>query len=96
MSTSPRCTWLWSPDEVTAERVRAVLDESGNSWTVAQRRGQQLPLATDVDIGVAALEACEALASAGFAFAWHETQHPLNRGGWESDLPGMRQDGAMA
>lgn len=29
MSTSPRCTWLWSPDEATAERLRAVLDEAG-------------------------------------------------------------------
>jgi hypothetical protein len=37
----------------------------------ASRRGEPLPLVTDIDIGVVALEACQALAAAGFTFTWH-------------------------
>ena len=87
VSTSPRMTWLWAEDSETAHRVRSTLDETGHWWQVAQRASTQLPLVTDVEIGVTALEACEALAAAGFTFSWHEEQSPENRGGWPASLP---------
>jgi hypothetical protein len=86
ISTSPRMTWLWAPDETTAQRIRTIL---GGAGTPAQRGGQPIPQVTDVGIGVAALEACETLAANGFTFAWHESVHPLNRDGWPATLPGM-------
>lgn len=89
ISTSPRMTWLWAADEETARRVRAALKEAGTSGEVAQRGRERLPLVTDVGIGVIALAACEALASVGFTFTWHESEHPLNRYGWPAELPGM-------
>lgn len=91
VSTSPRSTWLWAPDEAAARRVREITGGSP-----ASRRGEQLDeLVTDVDIGCMALEACEALAAAGFTFTWHETQHPLNRGNWPCILPGMPSDTSL-
>ena len=83
LSSSPRTTWLWAPDEDTARRVRKL---------VGGRPAYALPLVTDIDIGVVALEACEALAAAGFTFAWHESEHPLNRHNWFCRLPGMPAD----
>lgn len=50
---------------------------------------ETFPLAADVENGVVALSACEALAAAGYTFAWHPEQHPDNRDGWPADLPGM-------
>ena len=44
---------------------------------------------THIDIGVIAYEACLVLVEAGFTFAWHESQSPLNRYDWPSELPGM-------
>jgi hypothetical protein len=59
-SSSPRTTWLWALDEVTAERARRL---------VGGRRGyrarQELPLVIHIDIGVIAYESCKALAEAG-------------------------------
>ncbi|EIE99877.1 hypothetical protein [Saccharomonospora glauca] len=57
VSTSPRMTWLWAPDEHAAQRVREIT--SGSSAT---HRGEALALVTDVGIGVEALAACEELA----------------------------------
>jgi hypothetical protein len=79
-------TWLWAPDKTTAQQVREI-----TGGQPAQRGREQLPLVTDVGIGVDALQACEALASKGFTFTWHDSEHPLNRDGWPSTLPGMPQ-----
>lgn len=84
LSSSPRSTWLWAPDAETARRVREIT----GGWP-ATRRGEELPLVIDIDIGVCALKACEALAKAGYTFAWHESEHPLNRDNWPARLPGM-------
>ncbi|MEO6086680.1 MAG: hypothetical protein ABIQ18_26560 [Umezawaea sp.] len=90
LSTSPRTTWVWAPDTDTAHRVRAIV----RYWKPAYRKGVELTLVTDVDIGVDALEACEALAAAGYVFGWHDTEHPFNRyGGWRATLPGMSAGG---
>lgn len=84
LSTSPRSTWLWAPDAGTAARVQQL-----TGGRPATRRGHQVPLVTDIGIGVVALHACEKLAAAGFTFTWHESEHPLNRHGWPAGLPGM-------
>ncbi|SFW11453.1 hypothetical protein [Amycolatopsis australiensis] len=81
-SSSPRMTWLWAPDAETAARVRGY-------GRPARRAGAELPLVTNIDIGVTAYETCQSLAAAGFTFTWHESVHPLNRSGWPADLPGM-------
>lgn len=81
-SSNPRGTWLWAPDAETS----ALVHEYGRP---ACRGGTELPLVTDIDIGVVAFEACTALAQAGFTFTWHESQHPLDRDGWPAELPGM-------
>jgi hypothetical protein len=86
VSTSPRATWLWASDEATARRVKDLL---GDQARAAQRARQHLLLVADVGIGVGALTACETLASTGFTFTWHESQHPLDRTGWPTTLPGM-------
>jgi hypothetical protein len=85
ISTSPRATWVWAPDEDTARQVREIA-----GGQPAYRRGELLALVTDVDIGCVALETCEALAAAGFTFTWHESEHPLQRDNWPCALlPGM-------
>lgn len=81
-SATSRMTWLWAPDADTAARVRRY-------GRPAYLRGKELPLVTDIDIGVDAYEACQALAKAGFTFTWHESVHLLNRDGWAAELPGM-------
>jgi hypothetical protein len=83
-SSTSRMTWLWAPDAETSDRVRAV-----TRGRPASCRGEELPLVTDIDIGVDALTACEDLAAAGFTFTWHDSVHSLNRGGWPANLPGM-------
>jgi hypothetical protein len=77
-------TWLWAPDKAMAQQVR---DITGGQ--PAQRGHEQLPLVIDVGIGVDALQACEALATEGFTFTWHDSVHQLDRDGWPSTLPGM-------
>jgi hypothetical protein len=63
ISSSPRSTWLWAPDEATVSRVRAVV-----GWSPVQHRGEELPLVMDIDIGVTAYETCLQLAGKGFTF----------------------------
>lgn len=93
ISTSPRSTWLWAPDEATVGRVREVL----GGWSPVQHRGEVLALVMDIDIGVIAYETCEKLAEAGFTFSWHESVHPLDRlCNWPSELPGMPGQGGTA
>lgn len=75
---------MWAPDEDVARQVRKIAD-----GRPACHRGEALRRVTDIDIGCAALEACEALAAAGFTFNWHESEHALNRDGWPYTLPGM-------
>lgn len=55
----------------------------------AARGRATVPNVTDVEIGVTALDACEALAEAGFLFTWHEDEPAENRENWPSTLPGM-------
>lgn len=74
IATSPRGTWITSPDSGTAERVEALL--SGVWWARVAVRA----FTVDVGIGVEAYEAGEVLMAAGYRFAWHDDQHPLNRG----------------
>lgn len=50
---------------------------------------EKFPLATDVEIGVVALYACETLAADGYTFEWHPEQPHDARDGWPADLPGM-------
>lgn len=62
ISTSPRMTWLWAPDEAAERQVRDVL---GDRARLARRAGRSVGLVVDVGIGVDALSACEALAAKG-------------------------------
>lgn len=77
IATSPRSTWITSPDQPTADAVSAVL---GDRAYEVHRKGVRDALACDVGIGVEALEAGELLIAAGYSFAWHEDQHPADRG----------------
>ncbi len=88
-SSSPRSTWLWAPDLDAARQVRAHLDTGGHFWRSAERARQKLPLVTDVEIGVTALEACLSLADLGYTFAWHNDVPGIDRNGWPDTLPGM-------
>jgi hypothetical protein len=86
ISTSPRMTWLWAPDEAAVQRVKLLL---GDACWPARRGRDQLSLVLDVGIGVDAMTACETLAANDFTFAWHESVHPWDRTGWPTNLPGM-------
>lgn len=91
-SSSPRKTWLWAPDEATAGRVREL-----TGCGPARQGGHEVPLVTDVSIGMDAYAACQILVNAGHTFTWHESVHPLNRNDWPSELPGMpRAQGSPA
>lgn len=93
ISTSPRSTWVWAPDTEATTQVRRILDEGGHWWQIGRRGRTDLPLVTDVEIGVVALDACQALAEAGFTFRWHDEQLLIDRGGWPARLPGMHGHG---
>lgn len=79
VSTSPRRTWVWAPDEESAERVREVLTAAGTDWRQAQLGGIASSAVTDIDVGVVALESLEALVAAGMSFRWADQQAPENR-----------------
>lgn len=81
-SSSPRSTWLWAPDAESAAQVRSY-------GRPAIHKGEELPLVTDIDIGVCAYETCHELAAKGFTFTWLDTVYELDRGGWPASLPGM-------
>lgn len=91
ISTSPRATWLWASDELTARDLRARLEETGSQWQPARRGGAVQSLVTDVDIGVEAFTACEVLAAAGYTFQFHASEHELDGDDWPAALPGMLQ-----
>jgi hypothetical protein len=76
IATSPRSTWITSSDAATAKAVNALLGGRGHE---VRRGGVLDPLATDIGIGVDALEAGEVLMAAGYEFRWHADQHPLDR-----------------
>ncbi|MFC8190843.1 hypothetical protein ACFUMH_04165 [Cellulomonas sp. NPDC057328] len=87
--TSPRSTCVWAPDDDASRRVRASLTEAGSSWSASPHHGKNV---TDIEIGVDAYSSCQVLADAGFAFAWHPEQHPLNR---RSSRLGVRIPGSL-
>lgn len=89
-SSSPRASWLWAPDEATARQVRTDLDAGSHYWAIVRRGREQLPLVTDVEIGVTAYDACHHLAALGYTFAWHEEVLVDDRHGWAGELSGMR------
>jgi hypothetical protein len=78
LSTSPRATWVWAPDVDQATALRGLLLNAG--CDVSDARGGNAETRTfDINIGVDALDALEALRNAGYTFRWHTTQHALNR-----------------
>lgn len=93
VSTSPRSTWVWAPNAVTASAVRGILsEESLVAVSVTSRseltswRGpvdvpdEEARNATDIDIGVDAGSALAVLRKAGYELVWHATQDENNRG----------------
>lgn len=89
VSTSPRCTWLWAPDRDVATEVRALLERAGHLWLPIHPKHPDHDRITDVEIGVAAYDACRALAQEGYTFNWHPDEFELDRGNWPNQLPGM-------
>ncbi|WP_149203851.1 hypothetical protein [Actinotalea subterranea] len=79
VSTSPRSTWLWAEDDIFAAWVRDILVAAGADWRPATALGAEVLEATDVGIGVEALDACTALVAAGFTLEWHPLQDPRNQ-----------------
>ena len=79
MSTSPRTTWLWAPNDQVHQDVRRTLKSHDALAKDAYGRGVVLPLVTDVEIGYEAGNAMELLTEAGYTFAWHPSQDPRNR-----------------
>jgi hypothetical protein len=79
ISTSPRSTWVWAPDDAAAAEVRSALDAARQSWYPAEGRNSERRV-TDLDIGVVAMEALGALADAGYTFRWHPVEAP-----WHSE-----------
>lgn len=84
ISTSPRSTWITSPEADTAAAIRSILADS--CWEV-RRDGVVDPLTLDVGIGVEAMEAGDRLIGAGYRFNWHPGQRPLNRRGTAWGIP---------
>ena len=58
ISTSPRSTWVWAPDDQTGEAVRAILTAAGQAGHAAAGPNAEARV-TDVDIGVVALDALD-------------------------------------
>jgi len=67
IARSPRSTWVWCSSTLQRDAVRQVLTAAGCGWWAATRYGNEVELATDVDIGWDALIATEALEAAGYA-----------------------------
>lgn len=76
VATSPRSTWITAPDAKSADDVRRLL---AGRYREVSRGGETDSLTIDVGIGVAAMEAGDALLTAGHSFRWHDDQHVLDR-----------------
>ncbi len=76
---SPRDTTVWASDEPGGAQVRAVLDEAGVPWWPVYIYEVRRDAATNIDIGIDAMVALEALARAGYTFAWHPSVITENR-----------------
>lgn len=83
LSTSPRATLVWARDATQEAEVRQVLAVYGHYAGVTD-----LLHVVDVEIGVAAAAALDALRSEGFTFQWHPLQRAENRGGWIAEYAG--------
>lgn len=68
VTRSSRSTWVWARHAEECEMARAALDAAGGlaHWSQAIRYGMPVENVSDVDIGVDALEALDALEAAGF------------------------------
>lgn len=68
VTSSPRSTWVWAKHPEECQLARAAIDQAGGlaRWSQATRYGQPVENVTNIDIGVDALEAMEALEAAGF------------------------------
>jgi hypothetical protein len=67
ISTTPPHDVDLEPSEASRVAVRGVLAADGCGWNPGYRSGVVEPLVTDVEMGVDALDAVEALAGAGLA-----------------------------
>lgn len=88
LSTSPRSTWVWAADIDQVAALREILGPGARAAVGRNSEDRVL----DLDIGVVAADALDALAAAGYSFRWHaEQQHPLNR---TADIYGVPVAGA--
>jgi hypothetical protein len=78
ISTNPRATWVWAPNEAAAESLREILIAANCSFSPANGKNSETRV-LDIDIGIVALEGLAALEIAGYSFHWHHTQHEFNR-----------------
>lgn len=94
VSTTPRRTWLWSPDPGTAIEVRRILESHNCEWHPAEQGGVESSTVTDIDIGVVALESLEVLVAAGVSFQWADQQALENRSATLYGVPVAAADDA--
>jgi hypothetical protein len=85
LSTTPRMTWVWAHDAHEVEAVHEILRRAGAVCEPASAYDEDVPFATDVSIGLEALEGLEALQSAGYRF----TSHPDYPSHGPDDLYGI-------
>lgn len=68
VTSTPRSTWIWARNSEECARARGIISVAGGlaRWEQAFRYGRPVENVSDIDIGVDALEAMEALEAAGF------------------------------
>lgn len=87
LSTSMRSTWVWAVDAEHARELLALLGKGAHPATGRNAEDRVI----DIDIGVVAHYALEALLRAGYTFRWSPQQHELNR---EADFYGVAVAGS--
>lgn len=68
VTSTPRSTWIWARNSEECAQARRAISSAGGlaRWAQALRYGRPVENVSDIDIGVDALEAMEALEAAGF------------------------------